>query len=106
MFCPHCGKEFAPDANFCPACGKGSSYTGNPYQPTRIMRPRMHRVLAGVCAAFALHYGWDLTLTRVLFSVFSFFFIPLGFLFYIGAWIFMPDEQYALPQNTRPSAGI
>ena len=106
MYCPHCGKEFAAGANFCPACGKASAYPSDAYQPSRIVRPRVHRALAGVCAGFAMHYGWDLTLTRILFAVGTFFTFPLGVLFYLGAWIALPDEQYALPQNISSSTGV
>ena len=36
---------------------------------TPLFRPRKGRILFGVCAAFADHYGWNLTLTRVLFTI-------------------------------------
>jgi len=101
MFCPYCGKEFAPDANFCSACGKAPAYQANPYPQPRIVRPRSPRVIAGVCSGFALHYGWDLNLTRILFSVITFFTFPIGVLLYLAAWIILPDSQYTLPQSTR-----
>jgi phage shock protein C len=100
MFCPYCGKEFAPEANFCSACGKAPAYQANSPQP-RIVRPRSPRVIAGVCSGFALHYGWDVNLTRVLFTVLTIFTFPIGLLLYLAAWIILPDSQYSLPQPTR-----
>jgi len=101
MYCPYCGKEFVPGANFCSSCGKAPSFQTNPYQQPRIVRPRSPRAIAGVCSGFALHYGWDVNLTRILFAVLTFFTFPIGVLLYIAAWIILPDSQYSLPETTR-----
>ena len=101
MYCSHCGKELTPDANFCSACGQVPRYQTNPYQQARIVRPRSPRVIAGVCSGFALHYGWDLMLTRILFTVFTLITSGLGILLYIAAWVILPDAQYQLPQTVR-----
>ena len=114
MYCSHCGKQVNPGSRFCAACGSpvpeagASAYgtTGN-VPPTagsgwltpktaRLVRPRSPRAIAGVCAAFALHYGWDLTLVRVVTAVVSLFW-GLGVLVYIVCWIAIPEGQYALP---------
>ena len=34
--------------------------------PGQLTRPRYPRMIAGVCSGFALHYGWDLSLVRVI----------------------------------------
>jgi phage shock protein C len=98
MFCPHCGKEIPAEANFCTACGRGRA--ASPFQ-TRIVRPRSPRIIAGVCSGFALHYGWDVALTRFLFVAICLLTFTVGVLFYIAAWIFLPDAQYALPPNVQ-----
>jgi phage shock protein C len=98
MFCPHCGKELPLEANFCTACGRGPAATP---ASARIVRPRSPRIIAGVCSGFALHFGWDVTVTRVLFALLCCFTFCVGVLFYIAAWIMLPDAQYALPPNIQ-----
>lgn len=100
MYCSHCGKECAADSNFCPACGKASTMQGNLYQTPRIMRPRSSRVIAGVCAGFALHFGWDVMWTRILFTIFTLITSGFGVIAYIVAWVVLPDAQDALPPQT------
>ena len=101
MFCPHCGKEIAPTANFCSACGAAVPPHVPPhvpiYPPPRIVRLRYPRVIAGVCSGIAFHYGWNLPLVRVLLVVFTLLTSGLGLLVYIAAWILIPDAPYALP---------
>ena len=102
MFCPHCGKPFSPDANFCPHCGTASTHQPFPSAgpAVRIVRPRNPRMIAGVCSGFALHYGWDLVVTRVIFSVLTLFTgFWLGLIVYIAAWVILPDAQYVLPPS-------
>ena len=55
--------------------------------------------LIGVCAAFALHYGWDLTVTRVI-TALLIIFTGVGALAYIAAWVIIPEEPYALPTKS------
>ncbi len=103
MFCPHCGKEFAPESNFCSACGKAPGFDAGPYRSARIVRPRSRRLIAGVLSGFALHYGWDLVVTRILYVVLTIFTFPLGLIVYLAAWLLMPDAQYGLPAGTPSS---
>ncbi|HEV2619945.1 MAG TPA: PspC domain-containing protein, partial [Acidobacteriaceae bacterium] len=68
MYCSHCGRQMDIGARFCSACGavvQPMMYGRGPF-PGQLMRPRYPRAIAGVCSGFALHYGWDLTLVRVL----------------------------------------
>lgn len=97
MYCSYCGKECAADANFCPACGKASRNATNGPRPATIVRPRAPRVIAGVCSGFAVHFGWDLMWTRILFTVFTFFTSGVGVILYLIAWVILPDGLYALP---------
>ena len=71
MFCSNCGKSIDPTARFCPACGTAVASTGAAYAPPPppaqpLFRPRYGRAIGGVCAAFAIHYGWDLSVVRIL----------------------------------------
>lgn len=61
-------------------------------------------MIAGVCAGFALRYGWDIVLVRlcVLLAV---VFAGLPIILYLIAWIVMPNEQMALPAYTGAQPG-
>jgi phage shock protein C len=54
-------------------------------------------MIAGVCAGFALHYGWDLNLVRILTVVIAFFSGGLGLVAYLAAWVIIPEAPNALP---------
>lgn len=113
MHCTHCGKEIPQTSRFCPNCGApvdaaagfgsvppppaGSDSTTKAHLRPQLLRPRSGRMVAGVCAAFARSYDWNLTLTRVLLVVLTPFHLGLGFLAYIAAWIIIPEEPYLLP---------
>ena len=122
MYCSNCGKQVDAGSRFCPACGTPVPETGAPFgsqaygatgsvpppppagpswftpKTARLVRPRSPRAIAGVCAAFALHYGWDLTLVRVITAVVSLFW-GIGILAYIICWIAVPEGQYSLPTD-------
>ena len=53
-------------------------------------------MIAGVCAAFALHYGWDLNLVRII-TALLIVLTGVGALAYIAAWVIIPEAPYALP---------
>jgi phage shock protein C len=58
-----------------------------------MLRPLTHRVFGGVCAAFALHYGWKLS--RVcLVTALVIFFTCIGGIAYLAAWFLIPQEHY------------
>jgi len=56
-----------------------------------LARPRQGRLIAGVCAAIARRFGWNLTLTRVL-TVVAAFFAGSAIIVYIVLWIVIPEE--------------
>ena len=118
-FCPACGTSIAAPTSVLgesPASyggtkaddnrnsGEGSgrdnswSGTGQPYR--RMVRPRSPRVLGGVCAAFALHFGWDIQLVRIITVVLALL-SGIGILAYLACWIVIPEAQYALPAQSR-----
>jgi len=109
MYCQHCGKPVVSDARFCSSCGAAThSQFVNPFanvSQSRIVRPRYPRMVAGVCAGFALHFGWDITMVRILTVVFTLITSGVGLLVYIGAWILIPEAPYALVQPNGQAAG-
>lgn len=129
MYCANCGKEIGPRTNFCPACGTQITAKAEvPYQQAthaaqagpssgsdfsesgpanswskatvKLLRPRSPRMLGGVCAAFALHYGWNLDVVRILTAILGLFY-GIGILAYIACWIIIPEAQHALPLVSR-----
>jgi phage shock protein C len=57
----------------------------------RLLRLREGRMLAGVCAGLAAYFGVDVNLVRLAFGVFTVFY-GLGALFYLLAWVVLPEE--------------
>ena len=102
MFCSKCGAKFDPTSRFCPACGAAVSSAPPPpgYSPNaaQLFRPIAGRMIGGVCAAFAIRYGWDITVTRII-TALLIVCTGVGLLAYIAAWIIIPEESY--PVSTR-----
>lgn len=99
MYCSHCGKEMDQAARFCPACGAvaaGPVVVGRAPFPGQLTRPRYPRMIAGVCSGFALHYGWDLSLVRVV-TALAIVLTGVGLFAYLAAWIIIPEAPYSLP---------
>ncbi|MGX5680024.1 PspC domain-containing protein [Schumannella luteola] len=69
-----------------------------------LQRPRYGRVIAGVCAGLANRFGWNATIVRLLF-VLSLLLPGPQAIFYIVAWIVIPNEPERViapaPQDTR-----
>ncbi len=65
-----------------------------------MVRPRSPRMIGGVCAAFALHYGWNLDVVRLVAAVLALGY-GVGILAYVACWIIIPEAQYALPSQSR-----
>lgn len=95
MFCQQCGQAVPERAVFCPRCG--ASVTPVAGFARRMVRPRAYRRAAGVCAAFARHYGWDLTATRILVVVLGVFLFPVMEVAYLFGWMLIPDEPLSVP---------
>ena len=98
MFCSKCGKQVDLSSRFCPACGATVPSATEPppgYYPnvSPLMRSRTNRMIGGVCAGFALHYHWDINLTRIVTALLILFTGVFAF-GYIAAWIIIPEEPY------------
>jgi phage shock protein C len=101
MYCSHCGRQMEPDARFCSSCGAAwqpMPFAGAPFTG-QLSRPRYPRVLGGVCSGLALHYGWDISLVRLIW-VLCVLFAGTGILAYIIAWIVIPEAPYGLPERS------
>ena len=100
MNCTACGKDLNPGARFCSNCGAAviqQQYTPQPAQ--RLYRPLYGRMLGGVCAGFAQHFGWDVVLVRILLLVIVFFGCGTPIIAYLIAWIVMPSELFVFPPH-------
>ncbi|MPZ72363.1 MAG: PspC domain-containing protein [Nitriliruptorales bacterium] len=56
-----------------------------------LTRPRDGRIIAGVCAGVADHYGWSRGLVRLVFVLFGLF--GAGEIAYIILWVLMPNRR-------------
>jgi phage shock protein PspC (stress-responsive transcriptional regulator) len=62
----------------------------------QLTRPRENRMIAGVCAGFALHYGWDLNLVRIVTALLVIL-TGVGAIAYVAAWVIIPEAPLQLP---------
>jgi phage shock protein C len=104
MYCSHCGKALDTTARFCPTCGATvqlgfQPQYGRTVVPGQLTRPRQGRMIGGVCAGLALHYGWDLSFVRIV-AVLLLIFTGVGIVAYIIAWVVIPEEPYLLPEGS------
>jgi len=108
MACVGCGESVAVGARFCSVCGRAVTYATVPPPPPGnamlpmpgldgLCRPREGRMVAGVCLGFALRYGWDVSIVRLVLVLSVVFGAGVPLLAYAIAWVVMPNGQYALP---------
>lgn len=57
-----------------------------------LRRPRNGRLIAGVCAALAHRFGWNVSVVRLL-AVLSILLPGPQVIFYVIAWVVIPNEQ-------------
>ena len=104
MMCSTCGREERAEANFCSHCGRSMARRVQPGYHAKLERPREGRIVAGVCGGLAIHYGWDVSLVRLL-VVLSIVFTGVPLLAYLAAWIVIPNGSYLLPGGMYSAQG-
>ena len=57
-----------------------------------LVRPQQGRWIAGVCAAVANRFGWNVTLVRIL-TVAAVVFFGLSLWIYVLLWLLVPSER-------------
>ncbi len=104
MYCPSCGKPVDASGRFCSNCGAQIGSAGAAVPPNgmgtpmpQLMRPRFPRMIGGVCSAFAIQYGWDLSLVRIITAMIAILTSGVGGLAYLAAWVIIPEAPYELP---------
>jgi phage shock protein C len=102
MYCNYCGKVIQDDANICAYCG---TRVGAVTSRKRLMRPRINRKVAGVCAGFAEYFDLDVTLVRLTW-LFVAVMTGVGLLAYPIAWIVMPEEPLRLAAPAEAQQAI
>jgi len=109
IYCKSCGNSVAEGARFCSACGAeavspAASYA--PRAPRPLIRPRVGRMIGGVCQGLANQYGWDVAWVRVIAVVAAVFGGGVGAVVYVVLWVVTPEESLALPpgQTYTPSS--
>lgn len=68
-----------------------------------LRRPTNGRVIAGVCAALAHRFGWDVTIVRIL-AVVSILLPGPQVIAYLVAWLIIPAEQTTTVSAAQPTA--
>lgn len=63
----------------------------------------LNKMIAGVCAGIAQYFGWEITLTRVIYALLTLLTAFSGVIFYIVLWIIMPQPKsnYEERMNNR-----
>ncbi len=91
MFCNACGKQIPDDARLCSYCGVAVAGAAPPMTRRELVRPRQGRMIAGVCAGLAQHFGWSVSMVRLIWLL-MLLLAGTGVLLYIVLWIVMPNE--------------
>lgn len=101
FYCHQCGTGLPTGARFCSNCGTMVAAAA-PMPGRPLVRPIIGRQVAGVCAAVAQAYGWDVSVIRVLAVIGLFFSGGLVAVAYLAGWIGIPEEPITIPGPYPP----
>lgn len=57
-----------------------------------LYRSKSNKMIAGVCAGIAEHFGWDTSIVRIIYALLTIFTVFCGIPVYIILWIIMPEK--------------
>lgn len=111
VYCGQCGKQSSEDCRFCSNCGRPLTAGVEGFRPDAfggrslrtLVRPRAGRKVAGVCQGLANHYGWDVTVVRIVMLLLAITTAGTGLILYAVIWLVAPEEPFALPSSTSVS---
>ena len=95
VYCTNCGTGLPDGARFCSNCG--ASIVGAVPLARPTVRPRVGRVIAGVCIGLAQAYGWEVATVRILTVIAFFFSGGVIAVAYLACWVGIPEEPYPVP---------
>jgi len=101
MMCSTCSKNFNQDAKFCSGCG--APFVEEPFvRRGRLYRSRQGKMIAGVCAGLAEHYGWDVAIVRLVVCLAVLLGCGTVCVAYLIAWIVMPKAPLMYTGSPMP----
>jgi phage shock protein C len=102
VFCQRCGTGLPAIAHFCSNCGAAVPAV-QPMYGRPMIRPRMGRVIGGVCMALAQANGWDPAVVRIIATIGLICTTGLVGVAYLALWIGIPEETPPLPGAYPPT---
>lgn len=109
MYCQYCREQINAEARFCSHCGQAvqppaAAYNWQDPFYGRLTRARYGRMIGGVCAGLANHYGWDPVIVRLIAVAGLIFGCGSFFVAYLVAWVIMPLEPIVyMPMQPPPA---
>jgi phage shock protein PspC (stress-responsive transcriptional regulator) len=89
-------------AHFCSNCGAAIPAL-QPLPGRPLIRPRIGRVVGGVCIAFAQANGWDVAVVRIIAVLGLICSSGLVGVAYLALWIGIPEETPTVPGAYPPT---
>ncbi len=96
--CPYCAEQIQDAAVKCRYCGSMLEMGGF---ATEWLRVREGRMVAGVCAGLARHFGISVTAVRLAFVILTLFAF-WGSIVYAILWIIMPQDTREVGYRGEP----